>query len=466
MAEYAPVFNLHLLLWDLPGFSFLRAPGRFSYLVVFACAGLAAFGLQALVRTRRAPACGSGWRLCRPSLPLGGAAGAVAALARLAGSGSRAGRRTWAQTTYLATRAQYPIDPQLVVNGFLTSLDLTTVKTAWSLALLALTALASSAGSRSDPSERSLGQALFVGLLAVDLLVFAYDFHPRLPLLSLTPTLPGVRLASGSCCTTPTTSLSCSRISCSPKAFRTTDGYSSLPSQRHVELESFTSTQTHACSICGARRFVLEPQDPADATLVDGVHFRSQHPLVAGFGGSTPTGAAASDIAPGTGLRLIGTLNYAYNVPQGQTVATLRVRRRPCCPSARASSCRSVPTIGPSLKGLVQHQKAPSLSTSKRRRRKARTTSRHLYEADLAVPARARRLDHLYAHATRRCRSRSTAWAWSTPVGAVTSLDLGQSRRSAARSDESAELLRTPTPCRARTCCRAPRRFHPRGTRS
>ena len=30
MAHYAPLVNLHLLLWSVPGFSFLRAPGRFS----------------------------------------------------------------------------------------------------------------------------------------------------------------------------------------------------------------------------------------------------------------------------------------------------------------------------------------------------------------------------------------------------------------------------------------------------
>ena len=53
MAEYAPVFNLHQLLWSVPGFSFLRAPARFSYLVVFACACLAAFGLEVLSTRRR-----------------------------------------------------------------------------------------------------------------------------------------------------------------------------------------------------------------------------------------------------------------------------------------------------------------------------------------------------------------------------------------------------------------------------
>ncbi|HET6317992.1 MAG TPA: hypothetical protein VFG86_16175, partial [Chloroflexota bacterium] len=52
MAHYAPLLNLHFLLWSMPGFSLLRAPGRFAYLVVFACAGLAAFGVQALLAKR------------------------------------------------------------------------------------------------------------------------------------------------------------------------------------------------------------------------------------------------------------------------------------------------------------------------------------------------------------------------------------------------------------------------------
>ncbi|MCC7103864.1 MAG: hypothetical protein IT307_01860, partial [Chloroflexi bacterium] len=48
MSHYAP-FNLHELLWRLPGFSSLRAPGRFGFLTVLGLAGLAAFGLDALV---------------------------------------------------------------------------------------------------------------------------------------------------------------------------------------------------------------------------------------------------------------------------------------------------------------------------------------------------------------------------------------------------------------------------------
>ena len=73
------------------------------------------------------------------------------------------------------------------MNGLLSSLDISNVKTAWSLALLVLTSLAFVAWLALGPRRLMLGQGLFVGLLAVDLLVFAFDFHPRAPLASLSP---------------------------------------------------------------------------------------------------------------------------------------------------------------------------------------------------------------------------------------------------------------------------------------
>src|SRR5207237_9999116 len=101
----------------------------------------------------------------------------------LAADPSRAS--TWVQSTYLVARAQYPIDPLLVVEGLVTSLDVTNTKTAWSLALLALTSLAFVAWLALGPRRVLLSPGIFVGLLAIDLLVFAFDFHPRLPLNDL-----------------------------------------------------------------------------------------------------------------------------------------------------------------------------------------------------------------------------------------------------------------------------------------
>ena len=53
LAEQSPI-NVHRMLWTLPGFSSLRAPGRYAYLIVFAVAALAAFGTDRLA-TLRAP---------------------------------------------------------------------------------------------------------------------------------------------------------------------------------------------------------------------------------------------------------------------------------------------------------------------------------------------------------------------------------------------------------------------------
>ena len=53
LAEQSPIVNIHRLLWELPGFSSLRAPGRYAYLIVFGVAGLAAFGCDRLARLER-----------------------------------------------------------------------------------------------------------------------------------------------------------------------------------------------------------------------------------------------------------------------------------------------------------------------------------------------------------------------------------------------------------------------------
>src|SRR5439155_12915812 len=47
LGQYSPI-NLHYLLWLLPGLSGLRAPGRFTVVVVLAGGMLAAYGLARL----------------------------------------------------------------------------------------------------------------------------------------------------------------------------------------------------------------------------------------------------------------------------------------------------------------------------------------------------------------------------------------------------------------------------------
>jgi hypothetical protein len=382
MAEYAPLFNLHELVWSVPGFSFLRAPGRFSYLVVLACAALAGFGLQALSQRR--------WRLLVatiggvPAIALLAAALAILPSLRQWLQADPARAAGWAESTYLATRAQFPIDPQLVVAGFLTSLDVFNIKTAWSLGLLALTGLAFVAWLALGPSRTLLGQALFVGLIAVDLLVFAYDFHPRAPLASLAPALPapaGERVLMRDSTDLPDYEPN----QLLAQGIATTGGYSSLPSQRHVELEASTSTDPRLFDLWGAP-LILEPSAPTDGHVVDGVSFRAEHPLLAGFGGAPgQLVEPPASVDKVSALRLVGTLSYAYNVPQGQTVATLQVGGQ-TLPIRAGIELSERAFDRPSLSGQLQHQKARTALDFDESTPEGEDYTAHLYEADVALP--------------------------------------------------------------------------------
>jgi hypothetical protein len=383
MAEYAPLFNLHQVAWSVPGFSFLRAPGRFTYLVVFAFAGLAAVGMQVLAQRR----------LRAVVALIGGAPGVVVLAASLALMPSWRGwlaadpvrAVSWINSTYLATRAQYPIDPELVLNGMLSSLDVTSVKTAWSLALVALTTVAFLIWLALGWGRTRISQALLVALLAADLLVFASDFHPRAALTSLTPALniaPGQRVMLHDSVDLPQfepNQLLSAAVSSS-------QGYSSLPSQRHVELEASTSSDPRLFDLWSAS-VILEPPDPADLHEINGVRFRAQHPIIAGFGGSPPqTLRLPSDGTTTTRVRLIGTLSYAFNVPQGQTVATVELGGQ-VVPLRAGIELSERAYDRPSLRGLVHHQKASDALDFEEATPEGEDYVAHLYQADLSLSA-------------------------------------------------------------------------------
>ncbi|HEY0581042.1 MAG TPA: YfhO family protein [Chloroflexota bacterium] len=383
MAQYAPLLNLHELLWSIPGFSFLRAPGRFTYLVVFACAGLTALGLQALAQRR-----------LRLLVALVGGVPAVALLAALLAV--LPSWRNWlladspralafVDSAYLSTRAQYPIDPQVVLSGVLSSLDFGTPKTTWSLLLLALTGLAFVAWVALGHRRALLGQGLFVGLLALDLLTFAADFHPRAPLASLAPALPagitpGARVLLHDSLDVP--ALEPNQLLADGVA--TVQGYSSLPSQRHVEVEAATSTQPALFDLWSAP-LIVEPSQPADLRVIDGVRLRAQHPIAAGFGGASTVFVVPPDVRPAA-IRVIGSLGYAFAVPQGQTVATLDVGAD-VIPLRAGIELSERAFDRPSLRGSLQHQRAPVALDFEEATAEGEVYTAHLYEATIPLPA-------------------------------------------------------------------------------
>jgi hypothetical protein len=389
MAHYAPLVNLHQLLWSIPGFSFLRAPGRFSYLVVFACACLAAFGLEVLLARRIRLVIA----LTAALPPIGLLAALLALLPSwrgwLVADPTRA--RSFVESTYLAARAQYPIDPQLVVSGLLASLDLTNLKTAWTLAMLLLTALGFVAWLELGRRHAILGQSVLVGLIAVDLLVFAADFHPKVPLASLAPELPqGVSVGQRVLLHGPTDLPRFEPNQLLSGGVGGVEGYSSLPSQRHVEVYAET-TQQPALFDLWAAQTILEPLSPPDGRTVNGVSLRTEHPLLAGFGGATPSVLRVpTDVGAIQSVRVVGTLSYAFNVPQGTTVATLAVDNQQL-PLRAGIELAERAYDRPSLRGLVQHARAAVALDFEEATPQGEAYTAHLYQTELPVAAAAAR---------------------------------------------------------------------------
>jgi hypothetical protein len=382
MAHYAPM-NLHFLLWSVPGFSFLRAPGRFSYLVVFACACLAALGLQALqARRGRLVVALAG------ALPMVGLLAALLALLPTWRNSLLADPRRAlesVQSTYLATRAQYPIDPSLVVSGMLSSLDFNSPKTLWALALLALTAIGFVVWLGLGARRAALGQSVLVGLIACDLLVFAADFHPRTALASLQPTLPGgVAPGQRVLLYGPTDLPAYEPNQLMVGEVSSVDGYSSLPSQRHSEVQQATLTQPALFDLWG-EQVVLEPTAPADLHERNGVRFRAEHPLMAGFGGSPPSILRVpSDLGPIVTIRLVGTLSYAFAVAQGTTVATLEVDGQ-AHPLRAGIELSERAYERPSLQGLLRHQRTAIAFDFEEATPEGEAYVGHLYQAEIAL---------------------------------------------------------------------------------
>lgn len=173
LGQYSPI-NLHYVLWLLPGLSGLRAPGRFTIVVILAVAMLAAYGLAALREQR---------------VDLGKALrglGVASACVVLVLVGSHAALVSWPAVAhdvidllYLSqSRDSYPLTSADVYAGLLWSTDLQNPRVVTAFVILALL-VAILGGWVVARSWRSAGPPLLIGLTIIDLLGFAWGVHPR-----------------------------------------------------------------------------------------------------------------------------------------------------------------------------------------------------------------------------------------------------------------------------------------------
>lgn len=343
LSHYAPL-NLHELLWRLPGFSSLRAPGRFTYLFVFGVAGLAAFGIDVVRHgTWEAGRGRLGLTSLFPLPPrlLSRALGSVClALALLLpptflfflqrlradpGWGQQL-----AEVRYLGLRHQNPdLEPYQVYDGLVYSLNPLAPKTALTLGLLAAVGVLLLARWRWPARAPRIAVAL-AALTTLDLLVFALDYHPlqtRAELAALPPVGEALARATGG-----------ERVFAEPvladlEPNRLTlgriwdlNGYSSLQSQRHYEYVAGVDRADNALFDLWNGRYYVVPARRTDVAIPPGTGtaYRPYEMLVSG-GADNPNGRERFRIEPFPSgeVRVLAALANAISIPQGETVAEL-----------------------------------------------------------------------------------------------------------------------------------------------
>ncbi|MCC6179971.1 MAG: hypothetical protein IT305_32050 [Chloroflexi bacterium] len=325
LAEQSPL-NLHRLLWMLPGFSSLRAPGRYAYLIVFAAAVLAACGADVLTRARR-----RSWPLTLGALVVTGwSAGTIYTIValhqRLAADPVR-----WKKLIddyYLSTRHEHewltgPMVYQQLVDG----LDLSSPKTLWSVALLVVCA-GVLFGWALWPRLSGAWATVTVAVIAIDLLAFAYDYHPMAALDDLMRPAPVTQFlatlgpdartfADGSLQFLEPNRLLHADVP-------TISGYSSLETQRHFEYWSNVDGQEDTLLDLWSTRYVVMADPPRDIAIVDGTAYR---PFNALFNGAAfnRTGRATFDVEPvhTVEVRVLATLIDGVQIEQDTPVAEL-----------------------------------------------------------------------------------------------------------------------------------------------
>jgi hypothetical protein len=341
-STYAP-FDLYGVLWDLPGFSAFRVPGRFTFLLVFSLSALAAFGLQALLAGDKRPRV---WA-SRPMVAiLGICAVAVAGVflmvsMRASLLADPAGSVAWLQQSYLSLRHHEDgIDIADVYQGLAYSLDFTTPRTALGLGLLAvgLLLIALVAFARRTAA---VWQIALVGITAVDLLTFGSGFHRKMPVDELIQHTPATDVLTSLArdsrgdagpppsewrVFTPGTIPSFEYNRLVPMRIPDIGGYSSLESRRNFSYwTTVNSTRNELLDLANVR-YIVEPARQVDLPSYRAVPFDPERPLMLGgkdaIGGLESYAMAGDE---GDRLQVVAALTRSVNIPQGTVVAEVTI---------------------------------------------------------------------------------------------------------------------------------------------
>jgi hypothetical protein len=342
LGQYSPI-NLHYLLWLLPGLSGLRAPGRFTFVVILAAAMLAAYGLAWLMS--HAEDLASRRRLRRVLVGLACAAFALTLLL----VGLHLSLLLWQQPTrteinaiYLSLpRDSYPLSTDDVVAGLTWSTNLLNPRVLGGLlglaGVIAAVWLWRLSPWRNVRAWRGW-PALFVALAAVDLLVFGWAIHPRESLATISDEPAAVQSIEQ----LPSVGGAPNRVLASPVlnqvapdrlapfgTVQEANGYSSLEFVWHRDYLDRVLYVDDALLDLWDVRYILDPAHYGKLSSFGGVEYLPQQALL-----HAPAGGAlaqqrfslAGQQAPVVELRFVSALVGAVQVPQGAPVAEVELR--------------------------------------------------------------------------------------------------------------------------------------------
>jgi hypothetical protein len=379
LGQYSPL-NLDYYLWLVPGLSGLRAPGRFTFLVVLAGAMLAGYGLAWLmVAEFRARA-----SVRRALIWLSVAGGCLAVLlggVHLAVDAWPEASRAFIDAEYLSLpRDTYALSSQDVLRGVQWSTDPANPRVLAGLGGLAVIVGALWLWRASRWRTWRGWPRVFLLLAAVDLLTFGWGIHPREPLSTISAEPRAVQAIEQ----LPSTDAAPNRVLASPAlnqvaadrlapfgSLQEANGYSSLQFIWHRDYLGRVLYADDELLDLWNVRYIVDPARFGKLSMFNGVTYLPQQALL-----HAPAGSALSEqrfalnaSAPIVELRLVTALMGAVEVGQGTPVAEVELRdsNDNVVASYQLQAGRDsmdwawdVPTVQP----IVKHQRVQSAGTT------------------------------------------------------------------------------------------------------
>jgi hypothetical protein len=324
----APV-GIFEFVWQLPGFSLMRAPGRFSYVLVFAGAVLAAYGIDWLVRTLSQPDTRRSWwnqalRLGPVFLAGGMTVLLTGALVVVDGWLEQFPRESaeWIRANYLTlSQGRLGMQPDQLVLVLQQNISPDRYHTSISVLLFAGATVVLGFWAALPRLTRLWASGL-VALTVVGGLLFAVDFHPLARISDLTTPSPAVQFLQQNAglhrqfVKSDWFELQPNQLM--PWGIATVAGYSSLQPTRHsTYLEQIIRADSTLLDLAGVR-YLITPKFGPTLPQFRGVAYYLRQPLV--IGTATSANSIATFSVPsvsGGAIRFLGNYEQAQPVPAG-----------------------------------------------------------------------------------------------------------------------------------------------------